>query len=115
MSEDSHNKPFKEKPQLRQSTVKAAMKKMDNTATGSWTPDKNPTSSTMKNSCHPNLKVLYFVGKQWKNKHIGTVTQAKVEIMYQPKHYIAESGYKSEGPHVCHLQSHLTGLEEKPF
>ncbi|TMS05841.1 solute carrier organic anion transporter family member 1C1 isoform X1 [Larimichthys crocea] len=34
------------------------MKKMDNTATGSWTPDNNPTSSTMKNSCHPNLKMF---------------------------------------------------------
>lgn len=33
------------------------MKKMDNTATGSWTLDNNPTSSAVKNSCHPNLKV----------------------------------------------------------
>ncbi|XP_042268741.1 solute carrier organic anion transporter family member 1C1-like isoform X1 [Thunnus albacares] len=34
------------------------MKKMDNTATGSWTPDNNPPSSTVKNSCHPNLKMF---------------------------------------------------------
>ncbi|KAK5867174.1 hypothetical protein PBY51_011689 [Eleginops maclovinus] len=34
------------------------MKKMDNTAAGSWTPDDNPTSSTAKNSCHPNLKMF---------------------------------------------------------
>ncbi|KAL3061319.1 solute carrier organic anion transporter family member 1C1-like isoform X1 [Trematomus bernacchii] len=34
------------------------MKKMDNTAAGSWTPDDNPTPPTVKNSCHPNLKMF---------------------------------------------------------
>ncbi|XP_044049477.1 solute carrier organic anion transporter family member 1C1-like isoform X1 [Siniperca chuatsi] len=34
------------------------MKKMDNTATGSWTLDNNPTSSAVKNSCYPNLKMF---------------------------------------------------------
>ncbi|XP_070686219.1 solute carrier organic anion transporter family member 1C1-like [Pempheris klunzingeri] len=34
------------------------MMKMDNTATGSWTLDNNPTSSAMKTSCHPNLKMF---------------------------------------------------------
>ncbi|XP_037623873.1 solute carrier organic anion transporter family member 1C1 isoform X2 [Sebastes umbrosus] len=34
------------------------MKKIDDTATGSWTPDNNRTSSTVKNSCHPNLKMF---------------------------------------------------------
>ncbi|GLD58892.1 solute carrier organic anion transporter family member 1C1-like protein [Lates japonicus] len=34
------------------------MKKMDNTATGSWTLDNKPTSSAVKNSCHPNLKMF---------------------------------------------------------
>lgn len=37
------------------------MKKMDNTATDSWIVDNNPDSSTVKNSCHPNLKVVYFL------------------------------------------------------
>ncbi|XP_051238779.1 solute carrier organic anion transporter family member 1C1-like isoform X1 [Dicentrarchus labrax] len=34
------------------------MKKMNNTATGSWTLGNNPTSSAGKNSCHPNLKMF---------------------------------------------------------
>nr|XP_004567795.2 solute carrier organic anion transporter family member 1C1 isoform X3 [Maylandia zebra] len=34
------------------------MKKMDNTATDSWIVDNNPDSSTVKNSCHPNLKMF---------------------------------------------------------
>ncbi|XP_074488683.1 solute carrier organic anion transporter family member 1C1-like isoform X1 [Sebastes fasciatus] len=34
------------------------MKKIDDKATGSWTPDNNRTSSTVKNSCHPNLKMF---------------------------------------------------------
>ncbi|KAI3370666.1 hypothetical protein L3Q82_007229 [Scortum barcoo] len=34
------------------------MKKMDNTATGNWTPDNKPTSSTVKSSCQPNLKMF---------------------------------------------------------
>ncbi|CAJ1056382.1 solute carrier organic anion transporter family member 1C1-like [Xyrichtys novacula] len=32
--------------------------KMDNTASGSWTPENNPTSSAVRNSCHPNLKMF---------------------------------------------------------
>ncbi|XP_041650459.1 solute carrier organic anion transporter family member 1C1-like isoform X1 [Cheilinus undulatus] len=32
--------------------------KMDNTASGSWTLENNPTSSAGKNSCHPNLKMF---------------------------------------------------------
>ncbi|XP_034540777.1 solute carrier organic anion transporter family member 1C1-like [Notolabrus celidotus] len=32
--------------------------KMDNTASGSWTLENNPTSSAVKNSCHPNLKMF---------------------------------------------------------
>lgn len=34
------------------------MKKMDHTATDSWIVDNNPDSSTVKNSCHPNLKMF---------------------------------------------------------
>uniref|UniRef100_UPI0037E97EFC solute carrier organic anion transporter family member 1C1-like n=1 Tax=Semicossyphus pulcher TaxID=241346 RepID=UPI0037E97EFC len=34
------------------------MMKMDNTAGGSWTIDSSPTSSAVKNSCHPNLKMF---------------------------------------------------------
>ncbi|XP_032379975.1 solute carrier organic anion transporter family member 1C1 isoform X2 [Etheostoma spectabile] len=34
------------------------MKKMEDTATGNWTLANNPTSSTVKNTCHPNLKMF---------------------------------------------------------
>ncbi|XP_036964314.1 solute carrier organic anion transporter family member 1C1-like isoform X1 [Acanthopagrus latus] len=34
------------------------MKKMDTSATGSWMLNNKPTSSAVKNSCHPNLKMF---------------------------------------------------------
>lgn len=51
------------------------MKKMDTSATGSWTLDNKPTSSTVKNSCHPNLKVLHCAENnnytsQWEQCHL---------------------------------------------
>lgn len=36
----------------------AAMKKKDKSVTGSWPLDNNLISSEVKNSCHPNLKVM---------------------------------------------------------
>ncbi|XP_060891675.1 solute carrier organic anion transporter family member 1C1-like isoform X1 [Labrus mixtus] len=34
------------------------MMKIDNPASGSWTLENNPTSTAVKNSCHPNLKMF---------------------------------------------------------
>lgn len=49
------------------------MKKMDNTPAGSWTLDSNPISSAVKNSCHPNLKVLCSVDKPAKLFDLQTI------------------------------------------
>lgn len=147
------------------------MKNMDNTATGSWTPDNNPPSSTAKNSCHPNLKVLYSLTRKTLietcnsfffnfqcasmhmfftciklgnifiytcssrlaghcltmqrssvescregKKHINTVqlhSPAGTELPTSHKnmHEVFQPA-RTEGPHVFHFQSHLTGLEE---
>lgn len=81
------------------------MKKMDSTATGSWTPDNNPASSAAKNSCHPNLKVLYFMEK-------GTHASGDGIIYKRTVIRTSASMFQPDSLHVCQFQSHLTGIKE---